>query len=212
LLTVSSEIDLKRKTGGTKDTADRWPFPQHHININPDIFTTSLTPSKATPIGKQNFGSNSENLTYLVFIGFESGREEIFSRINKYKEKTEDELLSTEAMEAHDNHLLMAFRSSSGALEFIDDFNQNQLFNKESELKIVLHAGTATITSSNQIQGYCVEELCEMGKQVGSGSVFASELFAALLALNVKSFHLQYAGVIKITDYDVRPFYNVDLL
>jgi tetratricopeptide (TPR) repeat protein len=38
LLTVLSETDLHRKEGGTRDTVSRWPYPDRHVNINPDDF------------------------------------------------------------------------------------------------------------------------------------------------------------------------------
>ncbi|MBK7650443.1 MAG: DUF4071 domain-containing protein [Flammeovirgaceae bacterium] len=37
LLTVLSELDMKRREGGTRDTIQLWPYPQRHTNINPDV-------------------------------------------------------------------------------------------------------------------------------------------------------------------------------
>jgi hypothetical protein len=210
LLTVSSEIDFKRKTGGTKDTLDRWPFRQRHININPDIFTTSFQPTTSSEVELFTFESSSENLTYLVYIGCEHKPDEVLTRIEKYKEKSGDETLNIIAVKREKNSFVLAFPSNSGAMEFIDDFYQRNLTGSDETLKIVLHAGTATIHST--IQGSCVDDLKKMGSQVSAGSIFASELIASLLALNIKEFQLQYAGVIKLEDNDVRPFYTIDLV
>ncbi|MBK8292498.1 MAG: hypothetical protein IPK96_17715 [Flammeovirgaceae bacterium] len=40
LLTVLSELDMKRREGGTRDTIQLWPYPQRHTNINPDVLYT----------------------------------------------------------------------------------------------------------------------------------------------------------------------------
>ena len=210
LLTVSSEIDLKKKTGGTKDTVTRWPFPQHHININPDIFTATIKTTTTNSIGGLRFDSRLEEIRCLAYIGFDSKPEEVLARINKYKEKTVDETLSIETTNEEANSFIMAFASSSGVMEFVNHFRQSRQLSRDHTFKIALHAGTTTTTIPSE--GSCVDDLRQMGDQVSSGSIFASELFASILVLNTKNYRLQYAGVLKVENQEARPFYNVEFL
>ena len=74
-----------------------------------------------------------------------------------------------------------------------------------------LHAGLSVV-SQDSIRGAAIDEITKFGTQTGAGSIYASDAFAALLALHTKSYMIQYAGVISADGGSSKPFYNIDIL
>ena len=211
LLTVSSQTDLKRKTGGTKDTTERWPFPQRHININPDIFTITIKPDTQSTSTAPMFEKTPEALMYLVYLAPDGNRSSWQDRINKYNEKLDEPSLKVIAAQNAEESVVVALGSSSAAMEFVDAFASNPPPGTSLDtMKMVLHAGIIIIQSPEKISGPGYKEIILLGNQVSKGPLYSSELFAALLALQTKRYLLQYAGVVKVDDQATRPFYLVE--
>jgi hypothetical protein len=211
LLTVSSEVDLKRKTGGTKDTVDRWPFPQRHLNINPDIFISSITINPSSPFEPIKFPQNAEQLAYMVYLGFNDGHEILTSKIDSYKANIDDDMRRIIATQRIDQAIILAFQSESATMEFISHLEESLIPARTSHsFKVALHAGLVLTPSPDQMLGLAFEKLIKIGKHIVPGSIYASELFASFLALNTKNYVLQYAGVLHVDQSNPQPFYMVD--
>jgi hypothetical protein len=213
LLTVSSEIDLKRKEGGTRDTVARWPFPQRHVNINPDIYTINITPSEIKTFSSFSFQKTAEKIVYLVYVGLEGMAPPEFDEISQsYGETTTDAALSIMFTQSLPDSRIIAFETDAGAMEFVDHVREAvEPIKKENSVKFGLHAGTALI-DQNCLTGQTVEDLKEMGRHISVGAVCASENFAAILALNNRAYFLHYAGVISSFNQMNKPFYSIEFV
>lgn len=213
LLTVSSGVDLKKKEGGTRDTVARWPFPQRHVNINPDIYTANLPKVEITPATAASFEKTNERILYLVYVGLEDLSTLEFDDMQlRYHDATSDAALSILSTLSLPNSKIIAFDTDAGAMEFVDYVKETlRPQKKENTIKIGLHAGTVSL-KQDLMTGRTVEDLNEIGQHVAIGTVCASETFAAILALNNRTYFLHYAGVISTSTQMNRPFYSVEFM
>jgi tetratricopeptide (TPR) repeat protein len=211
LLTVSSEIDLKRREGGTRDTVARWPFPQRHVNINPDIYTAKVDKLDTAPAQPVSFEKTNDRILYLVYVGLNGLAPQDFDEIiTRYSETTTDSALSIISTQTLEKAKIVGFDTDTGAMEFVDHVKETiRPFKQENSVKFGLHAGTVSV-HQDTMTGQTLEYLKEMGTHIGAGSVCASENFASILALNNKSYYLHYAGVIPPSGQVNSPFYNVE--
>lgn len=211
LLTVHSEVDLKRKEGGTRDTIRLWPLGERHININPDAYV-SMVPAEPRqdrlPEPVQSPTSSEKKIErpilYLVQVNLSQTpsleKEKVYKLINT---KMKEELLIYRAFDMGSDSIFMAFDTETNAVEFVQDIVQNSKGSqKESEVKIGMHAGPAhleELSSGESIvhEGPALTILQKLSQFAPAGSICVSDQFAALLALNTKKFKLDYAGVIR---------------
>jgi len=206
LLTVLSEVDLKRRKGGTRDTIHLWPFPQRHVNINPDIFVKTQGPPPTSIIAqtKSIEVQLDRPVLYLVYANMSDlpslEREKLLKQTDA---KIVDETISAKSYEVHTHYLLAGFDSESGAMEYVRFISDSsKLARRDSALRISLHAGPVYMESKSNSQnkklsGENVEFVKAMNTLATSGSIFASDYFAALLALELKKYALDYAGMLQ---------------
>jgi hypothetical protein len=219
LLTVLSEVDLKRKKGGTRDTIHLWPFPQRHVNINPDIFiteqTTIPTPSKATPTVKAEEVEIERPVLYIVYanVGDLSAleRERLLKQIDA---KIVDESFLFKSYESTDDYLLGAFDTESEVMEFVEfTIESIKSVKRESSMRISLHAGPVFMqenrTLDKKLSGENIQLVKVMNNLSTTGSVFASEHFASLLALELKKYSLDFAGMVTTQQGESKTIYRV---
>jgi tetratricopeptide (TPR) repeat protein len=218
LLTVLSEVDLKRKKGGTRDTIHLWPFPDHHVNINPDIFVKAESaPAQTQPAVKIHAGEKIDRpVLYLVYAN--TGKLPSIDRERLLKEaaaKIVDDVIVIKSYEVADDFLLAAFETELEAMEFVRFMIQ--LFKtgkQESLLRISLHAGpvymnSSSISMNKQLSGENVEFVKEINALATMGSLLASDHFAALLSLEQKRYSLDYAGLITTQQGEGKNVYRV---
>ena len=200
LLTVLSDVDLQRKEGGTRHTVGLWPFPKHHLNINPDIFVTEKTVSPITvgsipPVLRPTI---SRPVLYLAH--FDLSEVSAKDKILDYHKDDLDEVGTYMIYEAGNTALLAAFTTESALIEFVRFVIEVLKSVRSPSYKISLHAGPVYIEpveNSNEIRltGRTVQQVKEMNTLMAKGSVFASAHFATLLALEGKMFAIDYAGI-----------------
>jgi hypothetical protein len=193
LLTVLSEVDLKRKKGGTRDTIHLWPFPQRHVNINPDIFITDQNNDTHTQQSDLQRSKLIEveierPVLYIVYanVGDLSAleRERLLKQIDA---KIVDESFLFKSYESTDDYLLAAFDTESEVMEFVEfTIESIKSVKRESSMRVSLHAGPVFMQESNtldkKLSGENIQLVKVMNNVSTTGSVFASEHFASLLS------------------------------
>lgn len=207
LLTVLSEVDLKRRKGGTRDTIHLWPFPQRYVNINPDIFITeqtSISTPAVTPSKPLEIQPIDRPVLYIVYghVGDLNAleRERLHKQIDA---KIVDESFSFKSYESNEDFVLAAFEAESEIMEFVEFMiDLVKSVNRDTSMRICLHAGPVFIQSESntldkKLSGENIQLVKEMNNLFTSGAVFASDHFAALLALELKKYSLDFAGMVK---------------
>ena len=208
LLTVLSEMDLKRKEGGTRDALRLWPYPKGYLNINPDIFLSQVEVS--TSVSTSPKAATAEPVLdrpviYLVLADYthlnSMERDKILKTI---RQKIDEETINCKANQCTDATALLGFHSESSALDFVQ-FLQEFVrdFRSAPQLTFNLHAGPVFLLEGADLKnpmmkGEPLTVVQEMNKITTPGFIYASELFAALLALNTTKFSLDYAGVFTV--------------
>ncbi len=215
LLTVLSDVDLKAKEGGTRDTIAAWPFQQRHVNINPDIFRTkvSISPEPVkTRTPRPPFQKTSDRILYLVNVGLEGiPTSEFYNIIDQYGANAQDHPLRVVADQTNEKSFIVSFESVAATMEFVSHAREKlKPLRQGASIMLALHAGTVSF-ESNKLKGHVIDDLKEIGTHVIAGSICASEQFAALLALNDKAYQIQYAGVIISTGKINRPYYKLEI-
>lgn len=207
LLTVLSDVDLKRKEGGTRDTMGLWPFPKHYVNINPDIFVTDKTVLSPRPESKVEIEKSviDRPILYLAYTDLSKVNSIEREKIFNYNREDGDEPGTFLIHEQEDMVLLAAFTTESAAIEFVRFVITTKPFRSISSYKISLHAGPVYIESvgnsnNKELSGKAVQQVKEMSQLTTTGSVFASEHFAALLSLDGKMFSIDYGGYVELTE------------
>jgi tetratricopeptide (TPR) repeat protein len=210
LLTVQSEMDLKRKEGGTRDTIRLWPLPERHISINPDPFVVTLPPvnvSPPSPATVVSINKTNRPVLYLVLTdlthtpGME--KEKVYKMINN---KMKDGLIPYTAFDIGPDSVFMAFEAETGALDFVQEvLNATPTVLQERSTRISLHAGPVyleTLPSKENIvkEGENTALIRNISQLTPKGHICASDTFAALLALNPKKFRLDYAGILSASE------------
>lgn len=215
LLSVQSEMDLKRKSGGTRDTSRLWPLPQRHININPDQFlvsagidlqsTVQATGATTTqqPVSADDARRNRPIL-YLVAVELSQTpaleKEKIYKVMNT---KIKDSLIPYKVFDLGTDSIFMAFDAETAAIDFVQlILSATAVIKNERNVKIGLHAAPVDVEelpshefriteTANMAIAHHVSHFAPLG------SVCSTDHFAALLALDINKFHLDYAGVLQ---------------
>lgn len=206
LLTVLSDVDLKRKEGGTRDTIRLWPFPQNHVNINPDIYTSSLTiePSSTALATTVKYDQTTDRpvlfLAYCDLSGISLlEREKVFKAIHL---KVDDETVPVKAFVLDGDSFLVAYETEISVMEFVSDIlNSIKALKQVGGIRIALHAGPVHIHTNPaseeiSVSGEAVEIVKQMGKLTPTGSTCATSHFSSLLALETNKYSLDYSGVL----------------
>lgn len=209
LLTVLSDVDLKRKEGGTRDTIGLWPFPQHSTNINPDIFVSE----KTSEVALQENSIVPEKkpvhrpVLYLAYIDVaEVSSPDKEKLVNGFEERRGEEQNAYLINEPDGSAMLVAFGTESSLTEYVRFILSSikSLVNSPP-YKISLHAGPVYLEGeesalNKMLSGSAIQLVKEMDRFTTRGSIFASEHVAALLALKGKIFSVDYGGVIEFSE------------
>lgn len=212
LLTVLSEMDLKRSTGGTRDTIRLWPYPDHYVNINPDVMIASSgeteNGSETTPAMR----STDRPVQYLVLADLSAmktmEKERIYKLINQ---RLDDEMIPyADPDPAHDK-VLMVFEFETTAMEMVRAMiDALPTYKKEPELKITLHAGPL-LKADGDRKGEAIAFIYTISTLSPRGALCASGQFAALLALDPKRYAVEYAGLVAGSERSDYPVYKIGL-
>jgi len=214
LMTVLSERDQRRKQGGTRDTVSLWPNPKTHISINPDIFVPGL-PMKAEVAGPDGKPSRSDR-PVLYFVCCDLSTE---SKLNiSLRSAMETSSLPPILADANDTaHLIAGFKTIFSAMEFCELVNRTMVrpFQQKSIVRISLHVGPYPVQGSiiyQSLSGQLIENLLRLHKLTAPGAIYATAIFAAVLALNKDKYAFDYIDTLQ-TDGIARPLdvYRVNI-
>lgn len=206
LLTVLSEVDLKRKEGGTRDTIRLWPYQKNHVNINPDIYTTSLPPQVSANVPASYVPPTTPierpvlHLAYCDLSGISMlDREKVNKAIHV---KLDDSTAPVKTFSLEGDTFLVAYETEMAVMEFVSDIiNSIKALKQVGGIRMALHAGPVHLTTHSDAEyvsmsGTTVEIVKQIGKLTPSGSICATSFFSTLLALETNKYNLDYSGVL----------------
>jgi hypothetical protein len=141
------------------------------------------------------------------------GREKLLKEIDS---KIFKEEISFASYQTEQTFLLAAFEMNSSAMEFVSLVMETLKSNRqESSVKISLDAGPVFLDSQSnklnkKLSGKAIDFVNAMNLLASPGAVFASDFFAALLALELKKYALDYSGMIPVEGGVNRNVYAVN--
>jgi hypothetical protein len=202
LLTVLSEFDLKQKEGGTRATIQMWPYPQKHININPD---TMFNPAEVVPYQSDFVRPEMPRITerpvmFIACIELLDVHTIEQERIEKMvKTYAEDQQLSIKMLTINNDTMIMALDTEIALMDIVKSiWVSTSPFKPEKPLRIGLHVAPVTLAAKDDDED--IRFLRAVSQYSPKGSICSSTAFAAVLALHPKKFQLDYVGSIQLSD------------
>ncbi|MGC3947890.1 MAG: tetratricopeptide repeat protein [Chryseolinea sp.] len=217
LITVMSERDQQRKSGGTRDTVGLWPNQQRHININPDVYVPIT--AIVEEAGSASAQYNRTDRPVLYFVCFD------LSADDPTGEAVLTHLTNASlppAVTWRKGHEMVAgFKQLLGAMEFT-----THILTSASPLhpspRVTLHVGPFPLQRVSGIEYYprveeggpeepiaALEQLTDIHHFTHQGSVYASGAFGALLALDTARYKLSFIDTLR--EVDKRPIRPIDV-
>ena len=192
LVTVLSERDRKRRTGGTRDTLALWPFQKNHVTINPDVFLYDASlPEKEQPPPPQTISDRP--VLYLVCCDFDS-EDKVYTTLLSEMESSS---LPPVALDIRDNRMFAGFKTIFSAMEFCELITKTVIrpFQQKITVRISLHVGPVRIKPEvikQQLSGEIVDMTEQLYELTLPGSTYATGIVAAVLALDTKKYSFDY--------------------
>lgn len=207
LLTVQSESDLKRKEGGTRDAASRWPYADRRFNINTDNFLKPTTPINASPsVPFTPEPIKDRPVLYALVADFTDDE----PRDTTWKTVMEAFTSGiTYATLDQDDFLIVTFSTIRGSLEMLENIRKVHMKALEAgKLRLSLYASPLFIDAqSKKLVPKSRERLLSFHKTLSPGNVYALARYASVLSLEGDRYTLDFTGVIsppgERTTYDI---------
>jgi hypothetical protein len=179
-----------------------WPYPQKHININPD---TMFNPADVVPAVSEVARVEMPRIAdrpvlYIACIELQELQTIEQERIEKMvKAYAEDQQLSFKVLAIHDGILIMALDTEIALMDIIKSiWTSTAPFKPEKPLRIGLHVAPVTLTAREEDED--IRFLRAVSQFAPKGNICSSTSFAAVLALHPKKFQLDYVGSIQLTE------------
>jgi tetratricopeptide (TPR) repeat protein len=193
LLSVLSERDNKRKTGGTRDTVGLWPYPKNHVSVNPDVFFSNSTETILEE--RQEFQPVSNRpVLYVVCCDLASD-----DKLNKalMHEMESGSLPQPIVLDVKDDHIMAGFKTVFGAMELCEAVSKIMVrsFQQTSNVRMSLHVGPVHInpeTVKQELSGDVISMIERLHKLTLPGSIYSTSVVAAVLALESKKYSFDY--------------------
>ena len=193
LMSVLSERDQKRKTGGTRDTVGLWPYPKNHVSINPDLYINGVVEPIIDEV--QHFPPvSSRPVLYVVCCDLASD-----DKLNKavWHEMESGSLPPPIVLDIKDDHLLAGFKTVFGAMELCDAITKIMVkpFQQTSTIRMSLHVGPVHInpeTVKQELSGDVISMIERLHALTLPGSIYSTGIVAAVLALESKKYSFDY--------------------
>jgi len=193
LLSVLSEQDQKRKTGGTRDTVVLWPFPKNHISVNPDVFL-SYSPEPVADEITHFPPASHRPVLYVVKCDLASD-----DKLNKIvlQEMEAGSLPSPIVLDIKEDHLLAGFKTIFGAMELCEAISKTIVrpFQQTSTIRISMHVGPIHVNPENvkqELSGDVINMIERLHNLTLPGSIYATSVVAAVLALETTKYSFDY--------------------
>jgi hypothetical protein len=179
-----------------------WPFPQKHININPDtMFNPGDVVITATNFVKPEMPRIMERpVTFIACVELKDLHTIEQERIEKMvKVYAEDQQLSFKVLKVSDGTLIMALDTENALMDIVKSvWNSTAPFKPEKPLRIGLHVAPVYVNAEEEDSD--IKFLRAISQFAPKGTICSSLGFAAVLALHPKKFQLDYVGSIQLSD------------
>lgn len=233
LLSVLSEKDQLKKTGGTRSVIDLWPYEESHININSDQFVKEDTLPVTSEVHhpEVNDGPKRE-VRYILFadiVGFSKLEEEQTPQfMHVLLRKVADELADyprPSILNTWGDSIFAIYRNAQFSIEFALKIQQiftdadweSEGLPKDLKIRIALHAGPVFVgkdplTEKMNVYGSHINRAARMEPVTLPGRIYGSSQFAAaLVAENPGAYNLQHVGIIELAkNYGQQEVYMID--
>lgn len=197
LVTILSERDRKKKTGGTRDTIALWPYQKNHVTINPDVFLAAV-PEPIPEAAHPSKPLSNRPVLYIVCTDLSSDPKTNASLLAEMEGST----LPPIALDLRKDHLIAGFKTIFSAMEFCEVVSRTMVrsFQQKTSLRISLHAGPVHIHSEEvrqSLAGDVIEMVERLHKLTLAGSIYATGIIAAILALDMHRYSFDYIDTLE---------------
>ena len=190
LITVLSEHDHQKKLGGTRDTLGMWPNPKNHLSINPDAYVP-VQPQAETPSQPDvRVNRTARPVLYFVCCDLSTGE-----KLNTALLATMEESLPPLVYHVYEGRLIAGYKTLLSAMEFADAVTKTLMrpFQQKNVLRISLHVGPFQLRGDDdRWSGNLIAKLLQIHELTAQGSIYASGIFAAVLALDASTYSFDY--------------------
>jgi len=198
LISVLSERDRKRKTGGTRDTVALWPFQKNHVTVNPDVFlrdAPEITMEEPPP----PILASDRPVLYFVCCDLS-----LDSKLNTaLLSEMESSSLPPVVLHLRSEYMVAGFKTIFSAMEFCEMASKilTKPFQQKVTVRISLHVGPLRIDTEEikqVLSGDVIDVIERLHKLALPGSIHATGIVAAILALDGKKYSFDYVDTLEI--------------
>jgi class 3 adenylate cyclase len=223
LLTVLAPQQIRR-SGGTKDLVELWPFKENHINIDPTQFlgkihknTIKQNIPEVHAAKNPDFKRKITNVLFADIVGFSSLMAEntpkVFLDLLKETKKIltpyreEIEIINTWGdgiIICHPDVVSLTSIAFAITNVFNKEMAQKLNWSKDLSVRIALHNGPAffasdPITENPNVYGTTIIRTARMEPVTLPGAIYASDQFAATLKLSIPfTYSFKHVGIINL--------------
>ena len=192
LMSVLSEWDQKKKTGGTRDTLALWPFKKNHTNVNPDVFLNQAPDFVAAT---RTVAETISPRPVLYFVACDSYAEEKWTTV--LLEEIESAGLPLTVLDRTSGHMIAGFKTILSAMEFCEMVKKisTRTIQKMSSIRTSLHVGPQYIVpdlTEQKLTGEVITTLEKVHQLTPPGTIFTTALVAAVLALEGNKYSFDF--------------------
>ena len=212
LITVLSEWDQKRKTGGTRDTLSLWPFKKNHSNINPDLFLGRPPDfiSEARPAPEE-----MTSRPVLYFVACDLFAEEKWTTM--LLAEIDSTGLPLTVLDKKPRHLIAGFKTILSAMEFCELIKKiaSKTIQKMNSIRISLHVGPQFVTPDvveQQLSGDLVNTLEQVHALTPPSTIYATATVAAVLALQTNKYSFDFIDTLQNSGQKTLDVFKVQTL
>jgi tetratricopeptide (TPR) repeat protein len=216
LLTVASDADKSKKSGGTNALRAIWPYPEHFININPDLY---LNPNKIGELVNavedievpQAKRSVNKNIRYFVLatLVFEEGEKsaEVDEIIRRVKSEF-IEFPGNKRSGVRDEGIFAIYSKAHYAMDFALRL-LSWVEESNIDVRIALEAVMMAVGSDTE---KVIEETSSLKSLAFTDACYATMQFAASLSAEQPGrYDFHHVGIIKVGEIDEgQEIYKID--
>lgn len=218
LISVMSERDQQRKTGGTRDTIGLWPNAQRHITINPDVYV----PMTSVPEDARHTSASIPNRTdrpVMYFVSVNVAADDPDGA--KMLAHLAGASLPAATAWVYNGDLVAGFKQLLGAIEFSEYVLVNASV-EQPPPRIALHAGPFSLSRAANISHYprrdpegpeepiaVVDQLIGIHQLTPAGSLYVSGALGSMLALDTNRYRLLFIDTLR--EVNSKPISPIDI-
>lgn len=218
LITLLSEFDLTSLKGGTRDVKKLWPYPDNHININPDQYVASITADAAedyklasTPPEVQSEPIKKiRRLAYMLIADFEQGTSEgLKFELEEKASHVEGVIQFTQ----EDHHFVFGSASVPVIMELFSVITKSLPHSMRPFMKISLQVESLPLHSDEDQYDIDYNFIVPISihAKLAYGETYATDSFAALLVLDQQDYLFDFVGEVQVLDDQIkRAIYKVE--